>query len=104
MLITLTPQRSDTSLTLARADTALVINGVSFDFGPLPEGAVLPREAVDCPALASDVARIDGVLHLTLILPVGANPPLAARFPAPIHVTADGSIALPARDVLEEAP
>lgn len=102
MQITLTPQRRDDSLTLHRAGDVLTINDVEYDFGPLPEGAVLPRDAVGCAWLASDVTRVDGTLHLTLILPHGPipwpAPPEAEAVinPAPITVTTDGPVALPA--------
>jgi hypothetical protein len=102
MQITLTPQRSDATLTLARSGTTLIINGTAYDFGPVGDGAVLPRDAVDCAALASDVTRIGGVLHLTLILPVGANPPMEARFPEPVIVVGDGPIALPEPNLPDE--
>jgi len=71
----------------------------ALDFAPLLDGDTLPRDAVDCKWLASDVTRIDGALHLTLILPHGSNAPHEARFPEPITVTEDGPIALPAYEV-----
>ena len=95
MHIKLTPQRSDATLSLARQGTSLIINGEAFDFGPLPDGAVLPRDAVACDFLASDVTRIAGVLHLTLILPHGANAPPQTLFPAPIDLAMDGPASLP---------
>ena len=101
MQINLTPVRCDDTLSLACRGDVLVINGVDYDFGPLPEGAVLPRDAVACEWLASDVTRHGGVLHLTLILPHGPilyPPPLEALpvlFPAPVLVTEDGPVTLP---------
>ncbi|MDZ7908266.1 MAG: hypothetical protein U5N10_08650 [Gemmobacter sp.] len=101
MFITLTPMRRDDALTLQRAGDVLVINGTSYDFTPLPEGALLPRAAVDCDWLASDVTRTGGQIRLTLILPHGPLPvpaPAAAAVithPAPIHLTGDGPVALP---------
>lgn len=101
MHITLTPQRRDDQLTLHRQGDTLIINGVDFDLTPLPEGGVLPRAAVGCDWLASDITRIDGQLHLTLILPHGLVPwpappeAQAVLFPAPVTVTEDGPIALP---------
>jgi hypothetical protein len=103
MHITLTPVRLDTPLTLHRNGDVLTINGVTYDFGPLPEGAILPRAAVDCDWLASDVERIGGVLHLTLILPHGAHAPEVARHPAPITLTGDGPVTLPPHDIEEPA-
>jgi hypothetical protein len=109
MIITLSPIRSDAALTLIRQGDTLILNGVAYDFGPLPEGAVLPREAVNCDWLASEVTRIDGVIHLTLLLPHGPIPwpaPPEARVvthPEPIFVTADGPILLPSYSPEEAA-
>jgi len=95
MQIKLSPQRRNDTLTASRAGDVLALNGVEFDFGPLPEGATLPAEAIDSPWIVGPVSRIDGELHLTLRLPHGANPSRAVAFPEPIRVTEDGPIALP---------
>ena len=100
MHITLSPSRRDDRLTLAKKGDTLTINGEAFDLSAIPDGATLPREAVACEWLASDIDRIGGVLHLTLILPHGANAPHEARFPEPIVAT-DGPIVLPAYEVAE---
>jgi hypothetical protein len=104
MLITLTPIRSDDRLALSRRGDVLTINGQDYDFGPLSEGATLPREAVDCPALASDVTREGGQLRLALILPHGAEAGEDARFPAPLVLTADGPVSLPETHPEPEVP
>lgn len=98
MLIRLSPVRHETQLALEVAGDVLTINGQPYDFSPVPEGGLLPREAVECEWLASDVERIDGEIHLTLILPHGAEAPEETRFPEPIHVTEDGPVALPPYD------
>lgn len=95
MHITFTPQRRDDQLSLARAGDALIINGETLDLSGIPDGATLPRDAVASDWLASDIERIGGVLHLTLILPHGPNAPAVALFPAPVLVEADGPISLP---------
>jgi len=95
MHIKLSPVRSDESLSATFAGDALTLNGEYFDFGPLPEGATLPAEAIDSPWIVGPVSRIDGDLHLTLRLPHGPNPSRAVAFPEPIHVTQDGPIPLP---------
>jgi len=95
MKITLHPVRADAALTLSRTGDTLTVNGVAFNFTALKDGDTRPRDAVDCPALLSDVTRIDGVLHLTLLLPHGANAPQETLFPEPLLVTQDGDIALP---------
>lgn len=86
-----------------RAGDVLTINEIAYDFSPLPEGATLPRAAVACEWLASDVERIDGALHLTLILPHGPNAPEATRFPEPVTLTGDGPVALPPYSIEDNA-
>jgi hypothetical protein len=95
MKIKLSPQRRDDTLTVAKQGDILTINGTAYDFSVIPDGATLPKDATDCAWLASDVERIDGVLHLTLLLPHGANASQAARFPQPIINPADGVLELP---------
>lgn len=101
MKITLHPMRHSAPLSLHRAGDVLTINGAAYDFGPVPDGATLPRAAIACDWIAGDVQRINGVLHVPIILPHGANAPEAARFPAPITLTGDGDVILPA---YEEMP
>lgn len=95
MHITLSPQRRDDTLKIVKAKEVLTINGKKYDFSVVPEGALLPKEAVDCPWIAADVERIEGILHLTLILPISADASEAARFPAPIIDPADGPLEFP---------
>ena len=108
MLIHFTPMRHPGTLSLQRAGDVLTINGVAYDFGPLPEGGRLPRAAVACDWLASDVTRTGGQICLTLILPHGPipwpAPPGAAvvTHPAPLILIADGSVAVPQFDAAEE--
>lgn len=82
--------------TLSRTGDILTVDGEAFNFGQIAEGDTLPRDAVSGDWLASDVTRIAGVLHLTVVLPHGQNAPEATRFPAPITITQDGPVALPA--------
>lgn len=100
MHITLSPSRRDDRLTISKSGDTLTINGEAFDLSAIPDGATLPRDAVACEWLASDIERIDGVLRLTLILPHGARAPHETRFPEPIDAT-DGPIGLPAYEVAE---
>lgn len=95
MKLSLSPIRYDIPLTLGLKGETLILNGEALDLSGIPEGATLPREAVECDWLASDIDRIDGVLQLTLRLPHGANAPEQTLFPAPILITADGPVALP---------
>ena len=95
MKISLSPQRRDDALHVSKIGDELTINGVKYDFSVVPDGALLPQDAIDCIWLASDVERIDGSLHLTLILPHGKAASEAARFPAPIINPEDGPLELP---------
>lgn len=96
MNITLTPQVRPDSLTLSKSGDTLTINGDAFDFSFIEEGDVLPQEAVECPLLASDVTRTDGVLVLTLLLPIKNTSRDAAKFPTSILNAPDGDIEVPA--------
>ncbi len=104
MYITMSPIRRDETLAASLVGDVLTLNGVEFDFGPLPEGATLPAEAIDSEWIVGDVSRIDGVLHLTVRLPHGPNPSQAVAFPEPVTVTEDGPIALPFDPVPEPEP
>lgn len=103
MKITFTPQLRADALSLSLVGDVLTVNGSAYDFGPLAEGGTLPREAVGCPLLASDVTREGGHVTLALILPHGSDAPEAARFPQPITVTQTGPIQL-SMTYAEEAP
>ena len=95
MKITLSPQRRDDTLEVIKSGNTLTINGTAYDFSVIPDGATLPLDAVDCIWLASDVERIDGILHLTLLLPHSATASYDARFPTPIIDPADGILVFP---------
>ena len=101
MQISFTPRRCDTALTATRQGDVLTLNGEAFDFTALAEGDVLPREAVTCDWLASEVTRADGTLRLTLILPHGADAPEETRFPQPVSLTGDGPVPLPPYEVVQ---
>ena len=95
MRIDLTPQRHDGALTVSKSGDILTINGEAYDFSSLPDGATIPAGVVPCDWIAGPVNRIDGDLHLTLILPHGPKPTPEQAFPQPIINPADGVIALP---------
>lgn len=104
MHITLSPVRLDEPLTATRTGDVLTLNGAAFDFGPLPEGATLPAEAIESDWIVGPVSRIDGDLHLTLRLPHGPNPSRAVAFPKPLVVMVDGEIDLPFDPAPEQEP
>lgn len=93
--LTFSPQCRSDVLQVSVAGDVLTLNGVAFDFMDLPEGATLPREAIDSPWIAGDVQRFDGILQLPLLLPITADASDAARFPQPLTVTQDGPVELP---------
>ena len=95
MHITLNPQRRDDTPSISKSGDTLTINGVAYDFSIIPEGATLPASAVDCEYISGNVERINGVLHLSLILPHGPNPPQAVAFPEPLINPPDGVLELP---------
>ncbi|MFJ4056725.1 hypothetical protein ACIPZC_25225 [Pseudomonas sp. NPDC089743] len=95
MIINLSPVRMDEELMVDREGDLLYVNGEVFDFGPLLEGATLPAEAISSKWFSGQVDRIGGELHLTLILPHGADAPEETRFPQPIVLTDDGTVDLP---------
>ena len=101
MELKFTSQRRDTPLELSRTGDTLTINGDTFDFSGLPDGATLPPEAIDSDWFSGPVERIGGVLHISLILPHGANAPEETRFPAPITLKKDGQVDLPPYEIEE---
>lgn len=104
MKLVFSPQRRDDTLTLSRSGDVLTIDGEAFDFANVPEGATLPRGAIASPWIAGDVSREGGQLTVPVILPHGAGAPEATRFPAPVTLTADGPVSLPAHDAEEPTP
>ncbi len=73
----------------------LIINGVTYPFSKLQEGETLPYGSISCPYVFGDVFKIDGVLNLCLVFPIGYDAPHDARFPELILVIEDGPVTLP---------
>ena len=94
MLINLSPVRSDAQITLAVSGDMLLINGVPFDFSPLPNGGVLPGAAIDSAWITEDVKRVNGEIQVTVMMPHAEDASEAARFPQPITAAA-GPVELP---------
>lgn len=95
MLIKLSPARSDLNIEVSKSGDVLTINGDTLDLSAIPDGATVEDAGTLHAFLAGMIERIDGEIHLTLVLPHRANPPGAVAFPQPITVTADGPISLP---------
>ena len=80
MKLSFTPARRSDQYEASVSGDVLTVDGEALDFGPLPDGATLPKDDVDCPWLASDVERIDGEICLTLMLPHGARKPASLKW------------------------
>lgn len=95
MKITLVPQFRCDTLTISKHGDVLTINGTPYDFSVIPDGATLPADAVDCEYVMRDIERFDGVLHLTVLLPIQDDASQAACFPDPLINPPDGVLELP---------
>lgn len=98
MYITFSPIRAEAPLILERQGDILTLNGETFDLTPLSEGASLPAEATGSDFFVGEISRRAGMLHMTILLPHGQNPPQSTAFPEPILVEMDGRVALPPYD------
>lgn len=105
MNIDLSPQRRDDVLQVSKSGDVLTVNGEAFDFSELPDGATIPAGEVPCDWITGPVERIDGELHMTLILPHGPNPSPAVASPSPLVDPPDGVLVIPRDpDPVEEEP
>lgn len=96
MKINLSPIRSDLPAPILKlVGDVLIIDGESFDFGPMVNGDRLPFGAVKSVMFVGDVTKTNGEVELTLLLPHGANPPSNMAFPQPITMKGDGPVPLP---------
>ena len=95
MIIKLSPQRRDDTIDVVKAGVVFIVNGESFDFSPMTEGATLPRSAITSEWFADDVQLQDGQLCVTLLLPLPENFSQAQAFPAPLVDVPDGPVAFP---------
>lgn len=95
-IISFTPQLSDADLTLSKQGDIFIINGDELDLSNLPEGGEYPAEAIENDFVVGGVKRVDGEIHITILLPY-SNPdaPRSVTFPDPITVTVDGPVELP---------
>lgn len=82
-------------LTVTKAGDVLTINGEAFDFSTLPDGATIPAGEVPCEWVVGPVERIGGDLHVTLLLPHGADPSPAVAFPNALIDPPDGPLVIP---------
>jgi hypothetical protein len=95
MIIKLSPQRRDDTLEVVKAGQVLRINGEDFDFSPMPDGATLPRSAINSEWFAGDVEMIAGDLVVTLLFPNPANYSQEQAFPVDLVGVPNGPVAFP---------
>ncbi|WP_407976915.1 hypothetical protein ACJKIH_15010 [Brucella pseudogrignonensis] len=100
MIISLYPQRRDDALTLSLHGERLTVSGDTLDLSTVPDGATVPMEAIENPFIAGAIERIDGELHVSLLLP--CSTPFGVfdetgkmRAPYELSVHNDGEIELP---------
>lgn len=102
MKIKLSPVRSDNEPLAASVEgDVITVNGTAYDLSPLEASEELPATE---PFAGSIIRDADGVIHLTLMMPHGANAPEETRFPAAFAEAMDidsGNIPVPPYD--EEA-
>lgn len=94
MIINLSPQVSGKTLSLSVNSDVLTVNNTDYDFSVIPEGATLPADAVESDFIIGNIDRVDGTIHLTVLLPIQADASESARFPEPINQTS-GPVELP---------
>ena len=81
----------------------ITVDGQSYDFSALPEGAELPLGAVDCGLINGPVRREGGMLIVPLIAPcAGGHLPQEMWHPDPIDVAEDGPVTLPVYETDQE--
>lgn len=95
MIIKLVSTRADAPLEIIKMGEVLTINGVDFDFGPLPDGATLPAQAVGCKWINDPVERVKGNLLITITMPVGPYGGRLSWYPSDITNPPDGRVVLP---------
>ena len=103
MIVSLSPILHDADLTVSRHGDVLTINGDPVNLSAIPDGATLPAGAINNPWIVGPVERIDGVLHVTLILPHGPNPSQAVAYPEPITLAGNGPVTVPNDPAPQEA-
>lgn len=102
--IKLAPIVSRDRISVSTEGDTITINNGSYDLSVIPDGATLPnaQEATGCEYFVGDIERIDGELHITLLLPIAEKAGQEACFPAPIAVEQDGVVELPNVENVEE--
>ena len=102
--IKLAPIVSKDRISVSTSGDTITINNTSYDLSVIPDGSTLPNasEATGCEYFVGDIERIDGELHITLLLPIADRAGQEACFPAPITVEQDGVVELPNVENVED--
>jgi hypothetical protein len=95
MILAFSPVFSLEPLSLAVDGDVLTINEQRLDFTALPEGGVLPRDAIGSDWIAGKVTRTSGHVIVPVVLPHTSDAPDARKFPVPMTIDEDGPVTLP---------
>lgn len=101
MHISFSPQVRDDTLAVVKNGDKLIINGESFNFTTLPDGATIPFGDIPCEWIIGTVDRIDGEIHITLLLPIPFFPEPWQAFPEPLDNVPNGPVDMPASSTFE---
>ncbi|MFQ6350941.1 hypothetical protein ACQRBV_03115 [Pseudomonas sp. R11F] len=87
----------DGELTASLKGELLTVGEDVLDLSLIPEGYQVKASDIECDWLApmSVIERSNGVLSLTLKLPVSGDSPESMRHPEPLAVTRDGPVSIP---------
>lgn len=92
---------SDEVVSFAKSGDSLIINGEVFDFSPLNDGELLPTYAIQSTMFADNVERIDGVLKVTIRMPISMELYTIGGIPELLENVPDGPLDLPKEPVIE---
>ncbi len=96
MNILLSPVRMDVDVfEVIKKAASLSVNGEVYEFSQMSDGDTLPREAIAGDHFPGDVNMDNGVITLTLRLPLPWNYSQAQAFPEPLFNVPDGPVKLP---------
>ena len=95
MNINFTPQLRDGTLELSKMGDVLEFNGVEYDFSPLENEDEIHSSAIASEFISDVVTRKDGVINLTVILPITVDATHEQCWPTPQFNIPDGPITLP---------
>jgi hypothetical protein len=98
LVIALSPQVSPAEPPgISLAAGILTVAGTAIDLAAIPPFGTLARDATASSWIVGDIVRDGtGTVTVPLLFPIAPVAPEALCFPAPLVVTADGPVALPA--------